>query len=219
MDNSGLLAEEQGSKKKKSSKKELNLQDRALSKIDLRLELRRLEEMLNDLKVDYEQYFMGITLYSPDKLHKEVKRQIRHLRKAPFKKPWASYKLRSLEGRYHTFNDYWQRVIRQKEEGTYHKDVFKANLREKNQQEDMASLTAQGKVSKQVAHLYDSYKRALEKQLGRKQEIDFKAFQKSLRQQAKAYQEKFGDKKLQFKVVVQEGRVKIKASTKDAGSK
>lgn len=197
--------------KKKSSKKDLTAKDRAFKKLDLRQELKKLEEMISQLKLDYEQYFLGISPYKPDALQKAVKKQIRTIRKAPFKHSWVNYKLRSLEGRYHTFNDYWERCNRQREDGVYSRDVFKANLRERMAQEDAAAQTETGKASKQMVALYDSYKQALEKASGKKANVDFTAFQKTLKKQAKAYQEKFGKKKMGFKITVKDGKVKIKA--------
>ena len=197
--------------RKKSSKKKLTAHERAYERMDFRKELVRLEEMISELKVDYEQFLLGISPFRPDKLHNEVKRKIRAIRKAPFKQSWVNYKLRSLEGRYHTFNDYWERCNRQRDDGTYHRDVFKMNLREKNALEDAREGTELGKASKQMSALFDTYRRAVEKQTGKKQEIDFSQFQKALRKQAKAHKEKFGEKKLGFKVVVKNGKVSIKA--------
>lgn len=197
--------------KKKSSRRKLTADERAFYRADLRKELVQLEEMIAALKVDYEQFFLGITPFRPDRLYMDVKRKIREIRKAPFKQSWVTYKLRTLEGRFHTFNDYWERCNRQREEGVYHRDVFKANLREKNALEDAATATEQGKASQQMTALFDTYRRAIEKQSGKKQDIDFTAFQKALKKQAKAHREKFGDKKLGFKVVVKDGKVSIKA--------
>jgi hypothetical protein len=184
-------------------------------RLDLRVELDRLEAMLAELKVLYEQYFLGQTPLAPDKLHNDVKRHIRMMLRAPFKSSAMSYRLKTLEGRYNTFNTYWQRVLKQREEGTYFRDVFRANLREKNALEDARSETAVGKAEKNMQNLFNSYKEALEKQTGAKQNIDYKAFQRSLVQRAKDFKEKSGARKLTFKVVVKDGKVVLQASAKE----
>ncbi len=198
--------------------KRKTLQERAFENIDPAKELKRLVQGLEELKVQYEQFFMGITLYQPDKLHREVRMLIRRIRKAPFKKPRHRYRLRSLEARYHTYHDYWQRVLRQREEGTYSKDVFKANMRDRFAAEDQEAQTKKGGASKAMQSLFKSYKQALEKQTGKTQKLDFTAFQKALIQQAKTHQRNHKGK-LSFKVVVKEGRVVIRAFTKDKPSK
>ncbi len=195
-------------------RREKSLHERAFEKIDVAKELRRLVQLLEDLKIQYEQFFLGLTLYQPDKLHREVRMLIRRLRKAPFKKPRHKYRLRSLESRYHTYHDYWQRVLRQREEGIYVKDVFKANLHERFAQEDHEAQTRKGGASKAMHALFHSYKQAVEKQTGKAQRMDFNAFQKALLRRARAEQEKHGKGKLSFKVLVRDGKVIVKATLK-----
>ena len=182
---------------------------------DLKYEIEKLDSMINDLKVLYEQYFLGIYTIAPDKQHNAVKAFIRKIRKAPFKTSATAYHLRAVEMRYGTLNTYWQRVLREREEGTYSRDVFKANVRERNALEDAKAETKKGAAERQMKALYDSYRDALEKQTGTKQKIDFDAFQKSLVQRAKDFKEKHGAKKLAFKVVVKEGKVSVLATTKE----
>ena len=100
-------------------------------RVDLRIEIDRVQVMLDELKVTYEQYFTGLLPLAPDKDHNEMKRQLRLLRKSPFKNSETSFRLRMLETRYSTLNTYWMRVLKEREAGTYYKDVFKAELREK----------------------------------------------------------------------------------------
>ena len=175
--------------------------------------------MLEQLKVDYEQFFMGFAPHQPDKLHSEIKRMIRRIRKAPFKRAVARYRLRVLESRYHTYHDYWQRVLREKEEGTYVKDVFKADLRERHAKEDLAARTQKGSLSNEMASLFRCYKLTLERQTGRKQNLDFEVFKKKLIEKAKAHAREFGVKKLSFQVVVKDGKVTLRAKAGGADSK
>jgi Arc/MetJ family transcription regulator len=188
--------------------------ERAFEKMDLRAELDALERRLFELKIQYEQYFSGILPLAPDQIHQEVKRMMRKLLKAPFKNSAMNYRLRSLEGRYHTFNTYWQRVLKQREEGTYVRDVFKANLREKIAYEEERSQTAVGAAERGMQGLFNSYKNALEQSSGKKMKIDFETFQKSLIQRAKDFKDKHGAKKLTFKVVVKNGKVTVQAQAK-----
>ena len=181
---------------------------------DIRAELDRLELKLAELKVLYEQYFGGIQPLPPDKQHAEVKRQIRHLMKAPFRNSAMNYKLKSLEGRYHAFNTYWQRVLMQREAGTYSKDVFKAELRERIAFEEARSQTAVGVAQKGMEALFNSYRAALEKSSGKKHNIDYNSFEKSLLQRAKDFKEQHGSAKLSFKVVVKNGKVTVQLKAK-----
>ncbi len=181
----------------------------------VRMKLDRFESELFDLKVLYEQYFSGILPRAPEKEHNEIKRAIRLLRKTPFKSSALQYRLKMLETRYNTFLTYWMRVEREKEEGTYIKDVFKANLRERNQVQEEREKTSLGAAEKHMRSLFDVYKNTLEKQTGKREQIDFEAFQKNLVKRAKEFKEKHGSDKLSFKVVVKDGKVVVKAKAKD----
>lgn len=182
-----------------------------LARIDVRAELDKLDGMLSELKILYEQYFAGVFTQPPDKQHQELKRQIRRLRKAPFKASEMQFRLKALEHRYGTLHTYWQRVLRERESGTYIKDVFKAEMRERIAAEEAHAQTAGGKAEGHMKSLFNSYKSALEQHTGKKHELNFDAFRDSLLQRAKDLREKHGFKKLSFKVVVKDGRVTVQA--------
>jgi hypothetical protein len=198
-----------------SKDKKAIVREKANEKLDLRAELDRLDAMIADLKKQYEMYFTGLLPLAPEKPHAEVKRKIRELLKAPFKTPAFSFRLKTLEGRYSTFNTYWQRTLKQREEGTYSKDVFKANIREKQAAEDTKAETAVGKAEKSMNALFESYKDALEKTTGKKQNLDYQAFQKSLIERAREFKASHADKKVGFKVVMKDGKVTIQANLRD----
>lgn len=196
------------------SEQNKTIEERAHGRMDVRGELNQLDAMIADLKVQFEQYFSGLAPFPPDKLHSEVKRAIRGLLAAPFKNSEMSFRLRSLENRYRTYNTYFERVLRQREEGSYKRDVFKADIRERHALEDKHAQTAQGVAEKGIQTLFNSYKAALEKQTGMPQNIDFKAFQKSLIARAKDFKAKNAGKKVTFKVVVKNGKVTVQAQVK-----
>lgn len=185
-------------------------------KLDLRLELDRLEGSLGELKVLYEQYFAGVLPLAPESQHKEIKRRIRALIRAPFKSSAINYRLRALETRYNTFNTYWQRILKQKEEGTYSKDVFKAAMRERVAFEEARAQTAAGQAQRSMESLFNAYRGALEKETGKKHDIQYEKFEKNLLQRAKDFKQKSGATKLSFKVTVKDGKVSVQIKGKKA---
>ena len=128
------------------------------ARANLRFELSKLEEMLGELKVLYEQYFLGVSPLPPDKLHTKVKMAFRAMRRAAFKSSEISYRLRALQTRYQTLNTYWQRVLREREAGTYSRDVFKANIRERAALEESFAQTAGGMAEKGLKSLFEAYR-------------------------------------------------------------
>ena len=107
------------------------MSEKETNRRQLDLELDRLENKISELRVLYEQYFVEILPLSPDKQQKEIVALIRKLLHAPFKNSQTRFRLRVLVQRYQTYATYWERVQKQKEEGTYSRDLFKAEMREK----------------------------------------------------------------------------------------
>jgi len=184
-------------------------------RIDVREELDKLERSVEDLRLQFEQYFTGVIPLSPERLHNDVKRRFRKLLKAPFKSSEMSFKLRAIKGRYQTLHSYWQRVLRQREDGTYSKDVFKANLREKAALEDERSKTTQGATEHAMQNLFRVYKDAVERNVGKSQDVDYGAFQKAILQRTAEFKTRNQGKKVSFKVVIKDGKVTIKAQAKE----
>ncbi len=193
---------------------EKTLTERAFERIDVRAELDRLETSLAELKVCYEQHFLGILPLAPDRLHTVVKASFRKLRKAPFKSSALNFRLRALENRYQAFHTYWQRVLKEREDGTYNRDVFKAEMRAKNAIEDTEANSVRGAAHKGMKDLFDTYRSAIERQAGKSVDLDFSAFQKSLVERAKEFKEKHSAAKLTFSVVVKDGKVLLQAKAK-----
>ena len=99
-------------------------------KKELDLELDQLEERINDLKLQYEQYFLDIVTQPPDKLHQEVILLVRRLQSAPFKNSANNFRMKTLTHRFQTFETYWKRIVKERAEGRYRRDVFKAKIRQ-----------------------------------------------------------------------------------------
>ncbi|MFN8390473.1 MAG: MXAN_5187 C-terminal domain-containing protein [Bdellovibrionota bacterium] len=184
------------------------------NKRQIEVELDQLEAKISELRMLYEQYFVEILPHPPDKLQKEIVRNIRRLLRAPFKTSQTRFRLRTLVSRYQTYATYWERVQKQKDEGTYIKDVFKAEMREKQLEDAKRDASAGGKAEKGLKQLYDSYENALRKTGVDTSKINFNAFKDSLLKQAKQLKEKTGVQKLHYKVVVKNGKVSVKASGK-----
>ena len=177
-------------------------------------QLDQLENAIAKLRILYEQFFTGIITRAPESEHTEVSRMIKTLMKAPFKNSARRFRLRTLVNRFQTYNTYWERVNKQREEGTYFRDVFKAELREKQQKELEELASKVGASHKGLEQLYNTYESALKKNGGDPNSLNFDSFRKSMLKTAQQLKKKHGAKKVHYKVVVKNGKVVLKASTK-----
>ncbi len=197
--------------KKPFDKDKKSLKERAFERVDLRVELDRLDSLISELKAQYEMFFTGILPLAPDKLQQEVKMLFLKLKKSPFRSSAMNYRLNALESRHQTYTSYWRRVLREREDGVYCKDVFKANLRDKISLEEAHSQTAQGKAEKSLVDLFQTYKRALEESTGKQQNLNFDSFKTGIVNRAKELKTTQGAKKVKFTVIMKDGRVKVQA--------
>lgn len=101
--------------------------------------VNELEQKLSRLRALYEQYFMGIERTPPRTARKEVVRLIRRAETAAVRNTAMKFKIRSLVQRFNSYKSYWNRVERQIEEGTYKRDVRRAQRNKKREERRQAA--------------------------------------------------------------------------------
>jgi hypothetical protein len=96
------------------------------------VENAELEEAINELEVRlerlralYEQYFLGIEKLEPQIPRKDVDRRIWILRRERVRNTAKRFKLQTLIQRYNTFQQHWQRICREIENGTYKRHLIR----------------------------------------------------------------------------------------------
>ncbi len=93
---------------------------------EVEVALEELENRLERLRALYEQYFMGIERIEPAIPRKDVDRRIYVLRREKIRNTAKRFKLQTIISRYNTFQQYWSRICREIEAGTYKRHVIRA---------------------------------------------------------------------------------------------
>jgi hypothetical protein len=91
--------------------------------------LSDVEIRLDRLRGLYEQWFQGVERLEPTVPRKEVERRIALLSRERPRNTAMRFRFQSLLQKYTTYQNYWRRVGRQIEEGTYRRDIMKARAR------------------------------------------------------------------------------------------
>ena len=177
--------------------------------------LAKLDEQLQSLRVEFEQYFSGVVKFQPEKLKSEVERNFRKLLKAPLKNAELNFRARSLKYKFNALDTYWRRVLREKEEGRYHKDLFKAKHRSEQKVEAQRSKSKEGQIEKQMQNIFNVYSKCLEEAGLSAAGISFEAFQTTLSQRAASISKSNPGKKVKFSVVLKDGKPSVEASVKE----
>jgi hypothetical protein len=84
-----------------------------------------LDTTLDRVKVLYEQYFLGIQKQPPSYLHTDVERKLRDLAQAQIRNTALRYRFATLQQKFGSYNSYWRRTLRQIENGTYSRNLYK----------------------------------------------------------------------------------------------
>jgi hypothetical protein len=201
-------------KLKAEKQRQKEQQDVAAGRKKLEQELDQLDGKLEELKMLYDQYFIDVLLQPPDKKRAEAVKTIRALLKSPFRNSASRFRLRMLVHRYHVYATYWERVLREREEGRYNRDLFKAELREKLMKEAEKEASRGGRAERSMRQLFRAYEQAVLKTGGTTKGLNFDAFKQSLLKKARQLKEQSGAQALRYKIVVKEGKVVVKASAK-----
>ncbi|HEY0985425.1 MAG TPA: hypothetical protein VGD80_00185, partial [Kofleriaceae bacterium] len=87
--------------------------------------LDALDTTLDRVKVLYEQYFLGIQKQPPTYLHTDIERKLRDLAQLQIRNTALRYRFATLQQKFGSYNSYWRRTLRQIENGTYTRNLFK----------------------------------------------------------------------------------------------
>ena len=176
-----------------------------MSSIDEDLQI--LDAKLNQLKLAYDQYFLGARPREPVLLHREVQKQILIYTNTSIQNTAARFKFNSICSRFHAFKRQWDETLRKMEQGTYERHRFKANLHEQKPPPPPAAA-----VKQKGGDIFADYVDARRSCGQEVKHLTPEKLQMVIRRQEKALREKHGDARFRFRVVVENGVAKLKAS-------
>jgi len=174
-------------------------------------DLKQLSTDLDRLKNSYEQYFLGLERKEPIRLRESVLALIRKLSGIYMKSAGLKFQHQQLVARFNTLTPYWDRILKEIEEGRYQRDVFKAQMHERERLEAGKRIDARTELRKQtdeIKTIFDAYvaERKKNKETG---QVSFDKFKTQL--QAQMDQLKAKSANVSLKVVSENGKAKLKA--------
>jgi len=89
----------------------------------------KVEEDLEALKGRFELYFLGIDRREPVREREEMKRRVARLKGEFTRNTGLRFRIETLHCRFLAYERMWMRSAREKEEGTYRRDLVKARRR------------------------------------------------------------------------------------------
>ncbi len=102
---------------------------------DIQKDLDALDKRLSDLKITYDKYFLGMERFEPIQAREDVGRMIIDLAGRFIRNTGAKFRRDSLKSKFLSYSRYWDRILKQIEEGTYKGHRVKAELHERERLE------------------------------------------------------------------------------------
>lgn len=169
--------------------------------------LDQLSRDVQQLRIDFERFFSGALPLPPEELRNRVQVQIRHLRNSTLVAAADNFRLGDLEARFNTYNELFNRRLRDREEGRH------PGPRQAPPPAPRRFNLAQGIVfgdridSEGAEALYQG----LAASPGDAPRFDLDSFQTYLARQVTAIREKTGCDEVQFRLASEDGKMKLKA--------
>ena len=175
-------------------------------------EIDDLDESMTQLQVLYEKFFLGIDRRPPEQERKKVSSRMRELRTTTVKNTALKFRIQTLFAKLISFERMWDRTLREMEEGTYKRDVFKAKLRQgKEAQRPSGARKTPDIPDDKLRRLYDTYLVARQRCGEPTDGISYESVASRIRSQVPQLLEKHKAKNIEFKVVIKGGRAVLKA--------
>jgi hypothetical protein len=177
---------------------------------DIEEDLKVLDAKLKQLKLAYEQYFLGTRPREPVTLRREVDKQVVVYSNTAIQNTAMRFKFNSICSRYNAFRRQWNDVLRKIDQGTYERHIFKAKLHERTPGAAAAPRAGAEGATPDCPDLFDAYieaRRACGQDVASLSQAKLRAV---LDKQAAALRGKLGGD-VRFRVVVENGKAKLKA--------
>ena len=177
-------------------------------------DLQSLDVKLKQLRLDYDQYFLGVRPREPLLLRGEVQKLIAYYSNVAIQNTALRFKFSSLCSRFLTQRRQWDLTLRKIEDGTYERHVFRANLHARRS--DEAPVAAAAAPARPVASastdLFDSYLEACRSVGQETSGLTRERLTQVMEGQRDALRQRYGCPEVRFRVVVEDGKAKLKAT-------
>lgn len=177
--------------------------------------LNQLEKDLKELEFAYEQYFLGMEKRSPEQQRSKFTLRIRKMVTLYIPQTDLRFRLQSITSRFNSYSSYWDRIQRLIDEGKYERHTARIQryASGKSTAAETTTTAEAGQAPAPLDSLYEQLVAAHQschlRPPNRDQVASF------LAKQQEAIKQRFGDKQVDFVVVTEEGKPKIKVRARN----
>ena len=173
--------------------------------------LNQAEKELKELEIAYEQYFLGLEKRSPEQLRSKFTLRLRKFITLHIPQTDLRYRLNGISSRFNSYCGYWDRIQRLIDEGKYERHTSRIQRRTSegtSQPEASVNDRSIDPVDSLYEQLVQAHQSCKMRPPNRDQVASF------LSKQAETIKQRFGDTQVDFVVVTESGKPKIKVRAK-----
>jgi hypothetical protein len=177
-------------------------------------DLTKLEHQLKELITRYEQYFVGLEKREPLPLVAEVEKMVRRYANVPINNTMYKHKYTMLVARLNTYREHWNRILRLIEEGRYSRDRFirDLHLRQNTKKPAHHEETPKPHHDPDLDRIFYELREARKACHLPVEKLSRELVAATIEKSRAALVARLGTDDLVFRVVVEDGKPKIKAS-------
>ena len=168
-------------------------------------DLNRLDRAIKELRIEHERFFNGATQVPPDDLRNRIQQEIRRLRNEQLQGAAEQFRLNSLEARFNSFSERFNRRLRDHEEG---RGLHARDTSEGSQHDPRRGVVLGEDADEAAVHALYS---GLQRRPGQGPKFDLDSFERYLQRQVSSIRQKTGCREVQFRLSEEGGKLKLKA--------
>jgi hypothetical protein len=178
-------------------------------------DLDAMDEAIAELQVLYEKYFLGLDRRPPEQQRRKVSEKMRLLKTTQVKNTALKFRIQTMFAKLISFERMWDRTLREIEDGTYRRDLFKVGLRQSREQPgapERGRSSSSPQISEDmIRKLYDTYIVARQRTGESTTGLTYESLASRLRSQVPELMARHKARNIEFKVVIKGGRAVLKA--------
>ena len=175
--------------------------------MEIQASIERLERDIRQLKIDFERYFNGNLPIPPEDFREAVRQQIRQLRSVRIHALVDRFRVNTLEARFNTLNELFNRRLREREEGMVAVHSKAAASTPRSFDPYKGIVVGEAPPAEAIQALY----RELYDDDTPTAAANFRKFHTYLLGQMEAIRERSGCSEVKFRVATESGELKLKA--------
>lgn len=177
-------------------------------------DMEKFKEQLEALKKAYDQYFLGNTRFPPTKMREELERFVRtySLRRSP--KSAENFLINTTFATFATYRNYWDKIMKMIENGEFKRGEGARPQLAYAGVKKPTGIVLENPENGKLKQLYEMYVAAKRKCGEDTSKITFEKIYSTIKSQIPQIKSRFNCERVEFKVTIEDGKVKLKAAPK-----